>query len=247
MKFTYEAYEDMLERLIDKGYKFTDYKNWETLEKTVILRHDVDNSLKKAAVLSKIEKDIGESATYFILLSTNFYNVHSRESRGYIDSIIQNGGNIGLHFDEAQYSIRSEDELKEYIYKEADMLSKAINIRVDVVSMHRPSKEFLSADMSFVGLINSYNGTYFRRMKYLSDSRRYWRENVDEIIEKDTYQRLHILTHPFWYGEREMDLKGTLKEAILGASLDYYDNLNDNFRNLNKEIEKAELERMIHK
>lgn len=28
MKFTYEAYKNMLIKLSDKGYVFTDYKNW---------------------------------------------------------------------------------------------------------------------------------------------------------------------------------------------------------------------------
>lgn len=211
------------------------------VEKTVILRHDVDNCLKKAAILSEIEKELCKCATYFVLLSTNFYNVHSRESRGYIDSIVRNGGNIGLHFDETQYNIQIEDELKDCVYKEAEMLSEITGVNVDVVSMHRPSEKFLSTNVEFENIINSYDRVYFKSMKYLSDSRRYWRENVDDIIEQETYKRLHILTHPFWYKNEEMDLKHTLKEAILNASLDYYDSLNDNFRDLQMEIKRIEI------
>ena len=81
----------------------------------------------------------------------------------------------------------------------------------------------------------------------MSDSRRHWRENVDEIIEQGSFTRLHILTHPFWYSQGvESNLKQTLKEAILNASLEYYDNLNDNFRSLQEEIRRSEIERMIY-
>lgn len=247
MKFTYEAYTEMLVRLIDKGYCFANYKNWNAMERTVILRHDIDQNLEKAVMLSEVEKGLCKSATYFVLLSTNFYNIHSKESRKCIDDIIKNGGNIGLHFDEMQYSIKTEKELKECVFAEVDALSRTIGVKVDTVSMHRPSQRFLSANLEFDGVINSYNEIYFKEMKYLSDSRRCWRENIDEIIEQESYKRLHILTHPFWYRESvESDLKQTLKEAMLNASLEYYDNLNDNFRNLQREIKRSEIERMIY-
>ena len=56
MKFTYEAYLNMLKRLNDRGYQFANYHNWDNFDKTVILRHDVDNSLKKAAAFSDWER-----------------------------------------------------------------------------------------------------------------------------------------------------------------------------------------------
>lgn len=246
MKFIYESYLDMLKKLKERNYKFVNYHNWENFNKTVILRHDVDNSLKKAAIFSEYEKSLQIQGVYFVLVSTNFYNIFSRESRGYMETIINNGGTIGLHFDEIQYDIQSEDELKEYVYREIKILSELLATEIDIVSMHRPSEKFLSGNIEFDGIINTYSQTYFKDMKYLSDSRRHWRENVDEIIEQATYQRLHILTHPFWYEKcAEMDLRQSLKESILNAALDYYDNLNDNFRDLSQVIEKAEIKEIL--
>lgn len=247
MQFTYESYAAMLRNLRDKGYQFRNYGNWQEADRTVILRHDVDNSLQKAVRLSAVEKAIcpeGAHATYFVLVSTNFYNIHSKSSRECMDKIMQNGGSIGLHFDETQYAISDEQEMKQYVHNEAAILSDLIGQKVDVVSMHRPSEKFLCSNISFSGIINSYEETYFQKMKYVSDSRRHWRENVDEIIESTLYPRLHILTHPFWYREgNEWNLHDTLHEAILTASLDYYDNLNENFRDLEGEIARAEIER----
>lgn len=247
MKFTYEAYLDMLEKLNEKGYRFVDYQNWDSFDRTVILRHDVDNSLQKAAALSDYEKNYGQCrGVYFVLVSTNFYNIHSKESRKYIETIINNGGTIGLHFDEAQYTNLSEEELKEYVYQEAEILSKCTGTRIDTVSMHRPPEKFLCMDMEFDGIINTYGRTYFKDMKYLSDSRMCWRENVDEIIDEEAYQRLHILTHPVWYHEgAEKSLRQSLDDMILNASMDYYDYLNDNFRDLQREIKRTRIKEIL--
>lgn len=248
MEFTCGAYAALLKKINDKGYVFKNYTNWREAKKTVILRHDVDYSLKRAVTFSEIEKNMKEvSATYFVLLSTDFYNLHSRESRECIRCIMQNGGRVGLHFDETQYSIADESELKEYVSEEVKILSDIIGTKIDAVSMHRPSSRFLDLNMQFPDIINSYDQVFFREMKYLSDSRRNWKEDINVIIESSMYHRLHILTHPFWYMEKkEKNLGQTLKEAILNASLAYYDNMNNNFRSLQTEVEREEIERIVY-
>lgn len=251
MQFTCESYAAMLKELNKKGYPFKNYSNWQETDRSVILRHDVDYSLEKAVFLSEIEKSVfpeGVQATYFVLVSTNFYNIHSLASKNQLRQIIENGGMIGLHFDETQYNISDEREMQKYVCEETDILSAAAGTKINAVSMHRPSEKFLSAEAEFPGMINSYSGTYFKSMKYLSDSRRHWREDVDEIIGSGRYRRLHILTHPFWYMQGvESSLKETLQNAILQTSLRCYDNLNDNFRDLGMELKRSEIERIIHR
>lgn len=249
MQFTYESYVEMLKKLNRKGYDFKNYHNWQETDHSVILRHDVDMSLEKAVLLSEIEKSAfsgGVQAAYFILVSTEFYNIHSRASKTQLRQIIRNGGMIGLHFDETQYDISNAQEMQKYVCAEAELLSDAAGEAVTTVSMHRPSEKFLSSEMEFPGMINSYGQTYFKSMKYLSDSRRHWRENADEIIGNVLYPRLHILTHPFWYMRgQEIPLKETLESAVLQASLDYYDKLDDNFRDLDTELKRSEIERIV--
>lgn len=246
MEFTYESYKNMLEKLERKGYAFSDYSTWKEKERSVILRHDIDFSLQKAVRIAEIENAVGCESIYFVLVATNFYNIHSKESRKYISDIIKNGGKIGLHFDETQYNIRCDEEMKKYIYKEADMLSDIIGEGISIVSMHRPSVKILSANIEISGIINSYSEIYFKQMKYLSDSRRCWRENVDEIIDQNKCSRLHILTHPFWYTEnKEKNLKQTLLDSISNASLVFYDNLYENIKDLQNEVERAEIERKL--
>jgi hypothetical protein len=249
MLFTYEAYGDLLNRLIDNGYSICNYNNWKERAQTVILRHDIDNNLEKAVRLSEYEyKVCGGGATYFTLLTTDFYNVFSKRSREALTAIRENGGIIGLHFDETQYNISGHDELIKYIAYELDILSGIIGEKVDCVSMHRPSKEILDANLKIPGAVNSYSKTYFNDMKYLSDSRRFWREDVDRIVDEKLYKRLHILTHPIWYNSQmELNLHQSLKEEVLKASLDYYDRLDENFRDLESELTRIEIEEILRK
>lgn len=56
MKFTYDAYQKLIRRLKDKGYRIADYKSWQEEERCVILRHDVDTDISKAVKMASIEE-----------------------------------------------------------------------------------------------------------------------------------------------------------------------------------------------
>lgn len=220
MKFTYDAYQKLIERLKDKEYRIADYKSWQEEERCVILRHDIDTDISKAVKLASIEEMGGVKSTYFVLLTSDFYNVFSKKSRDEIKQIMDSGHTIGLHFDEVCYPRLSGnvEAIKKKIMEEVDLLSSAIGNKVDIVSMHRPSQFVLGTDLNIPGIINSYGQTYFKEFKYLSDSRRRWREPVDDIIDSGRYERLHILTHPFWYSETEEDIHQTVSQFVNGGN-----------------------------
>lgn len=62
MEFTYDAYRKLLKRLGDKGYRTAGYKNWKSMERCVILRHNIDIDIDKAVRLAAIEKAGGYRA-----------------------------------------------------------------------------------------------------------------------------------------------------------------------------------------
>lgn len=220
MKFTYDAYTTFLETLREHGYQTANYKNWQEKKRCVILRHDIDYDIDRAVRLASIERNGGVASTYFVCLTGNFYNIFSKKGNDGLKKIIAKGHAIGLHFDELQYSEIVEDmeAVKGKILEEADILGRAVGSRIDVVSMHRPSKKLLEADIDIPGMINSYGKIYFQDFKYLSDSRRRWREPIDEIVESEKYERLHILTHAFWYQEVESDIRKTVVDFINGGN-----------------------------
>lgn len=233
MRFTFEWYGDLVDRLLNKKFSFCGFNDCDAYEKCVIMRHDIDSSVTKALELASLENEKGIGSTYFFLLNTEFYNVGAKDSREMIRQIHKMGHSIGLHFDETIYPAAdtSDDEkFEKIVMRERDMLSAILDIEVDAVSMHRPSKGFLDRNMRFKEIVNAYQQRFFNsEFKYLSDSRMRWRENIDEIIADDRFDKLQILTHPFWYNEKEKTMEEALREFVENAAVERYNALKENF------------------
>ncbi|MCH5248894.1 MAG: hypothetical protein J1E98_03130 [Lachnospiraceae bacterium] len=234
MNFTYDSYCSLLSLIKQNGYDITDYNDWESKRRCVVLRHDVDNDLSKALKLAQVEQSQGVKSTYFVLVTNDLYNIFSKDNRKKILEIIKCGHQIGLHFDEMSYpmQIGSYNEICEKILYEAKILEMVTEKPVKVVSMHRPSKEILVEKLTIPGMINAYGSPYFDEFKYLSDSRRHWREPVEQIVASAQYDRLQILTHAFWYNEEEKDIHDTVKLFINSANRQRYETYGENFTEL---------------
>ena len=240
MEFTYSAYGKLIDLLKENGYCFCNYHNYDSLPHVVILRHDVDYSLEKALTLAKFEASIGTRSTYFLLLSSDFYNIASKKSQEIIYEIVKLGHEVGLHFDEKKYQ-NQKQSIERLIQNEAKTMSEILDIRITTVSMHRPSKETLEADYHLDGLVNSYGRIFFLDFKYVSDSRMDWKEDICCMVANHQYNRLHILTHAFWYGDTQKETKTILLDFIKSGAMQRYDSLNENFRNLNEFISAEEI------
>ena len=232
MRFTYDGYRALIAALREQGYSFCSYHNWAQTPRCVILRHDIDNDLQKAVNLARIEQEAGVQSTWFVLLRTDFYNPASRDSLDKLHAIQAMGHEIGLHFDEKAYPDGTPEETVERILHERDILSSILETPVTTVSMHRPSRATLEADFQIPGMVNSYGKTFFQDFKYLSDSRCRWREPVLDIVRAGAYDRLHILTHAFWYGEREESIADTVGAFIRAASGQRYEQMGENITDL---------------
>lgn len=222
MTFTTDGYVRLLSLLKENGYQTTDYFDWEKNVKSVILRHDVDTDLQKALSMAQVEQAHGTKSTYFVLLTSNFYNLHSCRNRSILKEIQDMGHTVGLHFDETAYpeNAGNAGKIVQNIKKEMGILSETLETDIAVFSYHRPTKAILDADIKIQGAVNSYGSLFFRQFKYLSDSRMYWREPVSDIIHMGTYSRLHILTHPFWYHGKEREMKEVLRDFINRAGME---------------------------
>ena len=240
MKFTYEAYEDMINLLRQNDYQVVNYYNYENVNKCVILRHDVDMSLEKAVEMAHLEKKLGVCSTYYVLISSEFYNIYSKRSARCLDEIMQCGHDIGLHFDEERYGKKSD--IVKHMEQEVDLLGMCLNREVKSISMHRPSKETLEANYVIRGgkILNSYGKEFFTYFKYVSDSRKQWREDVFHIIQSSHHNRLHILTHPIWYEIDERTMHDQLKQFCRNAVEERYIALTDNIRNLEEILRREE-------
>lgn len=238
MQFTYDAYRKLLKLLQSHGYECADYHNWEKFSRCVILRHDLDFDISRALEIAKIEASMKVRSTFFVLVHSDAYNALSFRNVDFLKSILHYGHAIGLHFDEMSYPEWAGDKEKicSFIREEATVLSRAIGTPVSSVSMHRPSQDVLGADLKIPGVINSYGNTFFYTFKYLSDSRCHWREPVKEIIASEQYERIQILTHPFWYDKEDRDIRTSLLGFVNRANYDRYCMLRENVTNLEEAI-----------
>ncbi len=195
------------------------------------MRHDIDMDIQRAVEMARLEAELGVRATYFVLISSDFYNVFSARNTAGLREITALGHSVGLHFDEMKYRNTPPRYLAMKIEQEIDLLETCVG-PVTTVSLHRPSEATLSADYRIRGgmVANSYSTEFFKKFKYVSDSRRNWREDIYEIITSHTYDKLHILTHPIWYHADDRSMKDTMKEFVIRAKKERYDSLLDNIR-----------------
>lgn len=241
MRFSYDAYTELIELLKEKGYLFGDYTTFDEGGKTVILRHDVDSSVEKAYCMAKLEKKIGVYSTFFFLLSGDVYNLFSKQSRRYVEDILMMNHRVGLHFDETVYPIGKKEDFLNLVEQEAYVIESCFGLKRIPVSFHRPSQWILEKDLDLGERQNTYSRLFFENFKYVSDSRMYWREDVFDLIKSGKHPRIQLLTHPFWYSEKEVSMRELLQNFIQSAAIERYDALNGNFRDLAAVLKREEV------
>lgn len=245
MKFEYEAYGNMVRTLLDHGYHIANYHDYSEYEKCAILRHDIDTSLEKAVELAEYETSISDEihSTYFVLITSDLYNINSYENIIRLKQIEKLGCEIGLHFDEMRYPDLFGDmnSIIPKILSEKKILESIIESPVSVVSMHRPSKAILESNIEIPDMINSYSSEFFHSFKYLSDSRRNWREPALDIIKSETFNRIHLLTHAFWYNIKEKDLHDSIESFINQGNYFRYSIMKQNITRLEEIMDESEI------
>ncbi|MDY0276973.1 MAG: hypothetical protein RBQ97_02705 [Acholeplasma sp.] len=243
MKFTYKDYSNFINLRKQEGFLFPTFSNFmPSLEKQIIIRHDVDVSIEKALILARIEHDLNISSTFFFLVSTNFYNVLSSDSKSKLSEIASYGHEIGLHFDETQYNIQNEEEFYRHLLFEKVILEKAIGSKVKSFSNHRPSKFVLNGlSDNKIDMFNAYGKTFFVDSKYLSDSRMIWREDIDLALANPDYKNYQIGIHPFWYSDTKESPRQKFNEYFRQNLISIYRNLYDNNSNFSEIISEDQI------
>ncbi len=193
--FSPGAYASLAKTFLSQGYTCADYVAVTPGERHLIVRHDVDFCLKRAAKLAKLEADLGLIATYFVLLSSNFYNIFSPDSQQSLREILACGHSIGLHFDPVVHK-----DLEKGMAKEKQALESTISREVAIVSFHRPHKDWLNSTSRICGIPHTYEPRYFSEIAYVSDSRGGWHHGhpLDQHAVKNG-RALQLLTHPIWW------------------------------------------------
>jgi hypothetical protein len=163
----------------------------------------VDVSLELASKLANAERQAGWCATYYVLVTSDLYNIHSASSRSLLRSILDAGHEIGLHFDATVHADADEAhyaELEAAARRECVVLGDIIETPVESISFHRPVRFLQGLDGSFAGLPHAYQPHFFRDVEYCSDSDGAW--NYGHPLDRQsikTGQPMQLLTHPVWW------------------------------------------------
>lgn len=199
--FSLDRYGDLIAAFGDKGYEIVDFDDLQPDSRHLVLRHDVDFDLQAAAKMAEFEAEKGIRATYFILLRTEFYNVHSAAAQVTTKRIADAGHEIGLHFDAALYS-GGLKTLTGAAQAECQILGEVIQSKIKIFSFHRPHPSLFSADLSVDGVLNAYSRRFFEEIGYCSDSRGAWHHGHPlEHPSVSEGRALQLLTHPIWWAE----------------------------------------------
>jgi len=192
--FSLSHYRKTLEK-IKETHKFSNFSNCS--DNDIILRHDVDVSLKSAQQMAEIENKLGISSTFFILIHAELYNPFSITSSKIIKKIVQLGHNLGLHYD-TEFYLQNQLDPTETIKNEIKLLEQHFNTTIKVVSAHDPSLNQKLEIKLPNNILNAYSEEFYVKRKYISDSVQFWRQDCF-CKHFQTSSKLQVLIHPIWW------------------------------------------------
>ena len=192
--FSLEQYRKLIFELTQNGLiPTTDWRDLAS-KNTLLIRHDIDFSVDFAHALALVESELDIRSTYFFMLTSNMYNLISKKNQKLVKSIIKLGHKVSIHFDPTAHKTLEKFEHEKRLFE------NIFDVKVDIVSIHRPNKFLSNNNLSLSGIPHTYSDTYFRKMKYLSDSGgRDVAPLIAEYLSGVRSQGLHLLIHPIWW------------------------------------------------
>lgn len=231
--FSFDDYRQILSIIKETGLQ-AGYKEAINRDKFIIMRHDVEYSVERAYDLSKVEESMDITTTYFFQWTNNSYNILSRRNMAMVKDMHERGHSIGLHF--ALNGMTDMELIKRQIVKEMSMLSEMFGFKVDIFSIHRPSKDVLRENIKLPGILNAYQDDFFTfaenvtesslvDVKYMSDANHIWRYGYPDEQNILSHNKVQILTHPFAWTKTGYDNFHNYKTLIQEKIVELIDSI----------------------
>lgn len=212
-----DGYIALVRDFVSAGLQIVDFETFDASAGHLLLRHDIDLSLEAALTMARAEHEQGWRATYFVMVSSPFYNLLNARAKSCLQEILALGHEVGLHFDPTSYE--ESDQLEDHVVAEQDLLESVIADRVRLVTPHRPARfapHWLGNDFRPGGMVNGYGSRFFGQACYLSDSDGTWRHGPPHVAWRNcTKPALHLLTHPYiWMSPHPCDRNAAIDYAL---------------------------------
>lgn len=212
---TYTEYRAILRRLKACG-KLMNFHQAMHSDRFVILRHDVEYSIRKAVEMARIEQQEEVRATYFIQIGSPAYNALCSENIDMMREIVALGHEIGLHY-------RQPDEMQQpdheaAIRRQLSILGSELGMNLDLYSVHIPKNETEYDRYRVPSALNAYGNHFFHRfgratkpVLYISDSELKWNYGYPDSDTLRRENRIQILIHPYGWSDERRTPMGTFK------------------------------------
>lgn len=213
--FTIGVYASLLERARER-YQFIGYGAEYPSEGSALWRHDIDFSPNRALAVAALEAKLGLRASYFVQITSPYYNAFEPAVADKIRGIAKLGHWVGLHFEPF-----GEDALTR-LKQETDALSSLLGISVNTFSLHNPTTYEVGrfSEPQVAGLINASTRQLGERFTYCSDSNGVWRHrSLHDVLADPESRNVHILTHPEWWQESVMLPREKIRRCIEGRAV----------------------------
>ena len=198
----------------------------------IILRHDVDLDIYPAFLMGQLEKKLEINSTFFIMTTSPYYNPLSLENRKLLCNLIEDGHEVGLHFDPTVYPNSSDQELNEKVDMESRLLESATGKTIKSISLHNPTAH--GNYIQFEKYINAYSEDFFSEDKYISDSymeKSFLNKDPFQFVMRGENKTCQVLVHPCQFTDNGKNFNGIRKDYLTRVKISF----DDSFRNLIEE------------
>ena len=147
--------------------------------------------------MAKVETQVGVFSHYYFITTSPFYNLFDPVVRKQLQSIVDGGHKIGLHCDaDANGGLDLIGQLRH----EKATLESASGVSCESFSYHRPPQDVLASEDAVDGMTSCYGKSWFKGIKYCSDSTGAWRFGLPtDTSEFASGKSIQLLTHPIWW------------------------------------------------
>jgi len=214
MSFSYNEYRQIIDRISEHIpiVSFDSVNN--STEKYCVIRHDVEFSIERALQLAIVEYAHNIKSTYVFQICNNNYNPFSHKNKSYILEIAKLGHDIGVHVHLGNFN-ESDQSIEQYIIKQAQLLSMALDLPINKFSLHRPLQKHIETPIQIPGYINMNASEFFTFTKdfsiydlpvlYLADSNHDWKYGNPMDIDFNKINKMQLNCHPFSWTEAGLD------------------------------------------
>ncbi|MAR62460.1 MAG: hypothetical protein CMC45_01100 [Flavobacteriaceae bacterium] len=224
----FENYSSFIEKFHKKGYKSYFFEEFDNKKNNqLIIRHDIDLDIDLALEIAQIENAINAKSTYFFLIRSESYNLLSIENIEKVKKIRDLGHKISIHFDLMIYK-----DVHEGLNKEIEIFENFFDEKIEIISIHRPNKDFLNNPENFFNVRTSYENKFTKdNISYFADSSGLFRfgNPLDSLDFKEN-QNIQLLTHPVWWTTNQNDVNSCVESVIENKNIKIREHFQKNIK-----------------